>query len=131
MELWDCAGRKWATKPWKRWCGWAIRSRLEPVRQVAKMMNDDLWGIVNVIVPRVTTAMRRVSTAGSEVGATVAGSGPVPRSISTPAGLVSTLRVLGDEPYPHDWGRPKMYIHSTMKRSNWRSCKRYPKSAHL
>lgn len=50
MKLWSYVSRTWATKAWKGWYGWAIRSRLEPVRRVAKIIMKHLWGIVNVIV---------------------------------------------------------------------------------
>jgi len=49
MGLWGYASRTWAGKAWKRWYDWAIRSRLEPLRRVAKMIVKHLWGIVNVI----------------------------------------------------------------------------------
>jgi len=48
--LWDHVSRTWATKAWKRWYGWAIRSRLEPVGRVARMVMKRLWGIVNAII---------------------------------------------------------------------------------
>jgi len=47
MKLWDYVSRTWARKAWK---GWAIRSRLEPIRRVALMIMKHLWGIVNAIV---------------------------------------------------------------------------------
>jgi transposase len=39
-----------------RWYGWAIRSRLEPVKKVARMVKNHLEGILNAIVHRVTNA---------------------------------------------------------------------------
>jgi transposase len=55
-QLWDYTSRRWATRAWKRWLGWAMRSRLEPIRKVASMVRDHLHGIVNAIVLRVTNA---------------------------------------------------------------------------
>lgn len=54
--LWSYTTRGWATKAWKRWVGWAQRSRLEPMKRAARTMRDHLWGIVNAIVLRVTNA---------------------------------------------------------------------------
>lgn len=54
--LWHYTSRTWATKSWKRWITWAMRSRLEPMRRVARTVRDHLWGIVNAIVMRVTNA---------------------------------------------------------------------------
>jgi transposase len=54
--LWSYAKRGWATLAWKRWIGWAIRSRLEPMRKAARTVRDHLWGIINAIVLRVTNA---------------------------------------------------------------------------
>ena len=56
MTLWDYVSRGWAEKGWKRWLGWALRSRLEPVRKVAKMIREHLWGIITAIVNRATNA---------------------------------------------------------------------------
>ena len=56
MSLWDYRSRAWATKAWRRWYAWAIRSRLEPVRRVARMVKRHLQGIVNAVVLRATNA---------------------------------------------------------------------------
>ena len=50
MTLWHYSTRGWAVKAWKRWLGWALRCRLEPVRKVALMIKTHLWGIVNAIL---------------------------------------------------------------------------------
>jgi transposase len=50
MSLWHYVSRTWAKKAWKRWYDWAIRSRLEPVKKVARMIKKHLWGIINAIV---------------------------------------------------------------------------------
>lgn len=56
MMLWEYMSRGWARKAWQRWLGWAQRCRLEPVRQVAKMIREHLAGILNAIVQRATNA---------------------------------------------------------------------------
>jgi transposase len=48
--LWSYATRGWARKAWKKWIGWAQRSRLEPMRKAARTVSDHLWGIINAIV---------------------------------------------------------------------------------
>ncbi len=42
---------------WLRWYGWAIRSRLEPIKQVARMVKAHLQGIVTAVVTYTTNAM--------------------------------------------------------------------------
>lgn len=54
--LWSYATRGWAEKAWKRWISWAMRSRLEPMKRVARTIRNQLWGIVNAIVLSVTNA---------------------------------------------------------------------------
>lgn len=50
MSLWHYISRTWAEKGWNRWYSWAIRSRLEPVKKVARMIKKHLWGILNAVV---------------------------------------------------------------------------------
>jgi transposase len=50
MPLWHYTSRAWALKAWKRWLAWAVRSRLEPVKKVARTIKDHLWGIINAAV---------------------------------------------------------------------------------
>ena len=38
MRLWHYRSRGWAERMWNRWYGWAIRSRLEPIKKVARMI---------------------------------------------------------------------------------------------
>lgn len=57
MSLWDYRSRTWAHKAWRRWHGWAIRSRLEPVKQVAKMIKRHVHGIVNAVVLKASNAL--------------------------------------------------------------------------
>jgi len=54
MSLWQYRSRTWAEKGWRRWYGWAIRSRLEPVKAVARMIKEHLWGILNAVILRAT-----------------------------------------------------------------------------
>jgi len=54
MSLWHYASITWAEKGWKKWCSWALRSRLEPMRKVAKIIKEHLWGIINAIVLKVS-----------------------------------------------------------------------------
>ena len=54
--LWSYVCRGWAEKAWKHWLGWAMRSRLEPMKYVARTIRNHLWGIVNAIVLGVTNA---------------------------------------------------------------------------
>lgn len=57
MQLWDYRSRTWAHKAWRRWHGWAIRSRLEPVKRAARMIKRHVHGIVNAVVLRATNAL--------------------------------------------------------------------------
>jgi transposase len=54
--LWTYLTRRWARRAWQKWISWATRSRLEPMRRVARMVKNHLWGILNAIVLRVTNA---------------------------------------------------------------------------
>ncbi len=56
MSLWQYRTRGWARKAWLRWYSWAIRSQLEPIRRVARMVKRHLEGILNAIVLGVTNA---------------------------------------------------------------------------
>ncbi len=54
--LWDYTRRGWALRAWKRWLSWAMRSRLDPIKRVARMVRRNLDGILNAIVLRATNA---------------------------------------------------------------------------
>ena len=54
--LWNYVTRGWAKRAWDKWIGWAMRSRLEPMKRAAKMVKAHLWGILNAIVLKVTNA---------------------------------------------------------------------------
>lgn len=59
VSLWCFNAKGWARRAWLRWCSKAMRSRLLPLKRVAKMIRKHLNGIVNA-------AVRRVSNAHSE-----------------------------------------------------------------
>ena len=48
--LWNYVSRTWAKKGWDRWLSWAMRCRLEPMKQAGKTVKEHLWGIINAIV---------------------------------------------------------------------------------
>lgn len=54
MSLWHYLSKTWAEKAWRRWIGWALRSRLVPVRKVARTIKEHLWGILNAVVLKVS-----------------------------------------------------------------------------
>lgn len=56
MDLWNYRSRAWAEKAWTRWYGWAIRSRLEPMKKVARMIKAHWHGILNAVVSDTTNA---------------------------------------------------------------------------
>ena len=57
MLLWGYAKRGWAERMWKQWCRWALRSRLEPVKQVARMIQNHWEGVINAATSNVTNAL--------------------------------------------------------------------------
>jgi transposase len=54
--LWSYASRTWAWKFFKSWYSWASRSRLRPVRDVARMVRDHIEGILNYCMVPITNA---------------------------------------------------------------------------
>jgi len=56
MMLWGYRTRGWAQRAWKRWCSWATRCRLEPVKQVARMIQRHWEGVINAATNSVTNA---------------------------------------------------------------------------
>jgi transposase len=54
MSLWHYTSKSWARKGWEQWLSWAVRSRLEPVKAVARTIKEHLWGILNAIVLQVS-----------------------------------------------------------------------------
>lgn len=55
-QIWNYKTRGWALKAWMRWIDWAVRSRLEPIKRVARMVKKHMLGILNAIVLEVTNA---------------------------------------------------------------------------
>jgi transposase len=56
-KLWRYASAGWALKFFRRWYSWAIRSRLTPVRRVARMINDRLRNVLTFCRFRVTSSV--------------------------------------------------------------------------
>ena len=56
MMLWSYARRRWAERAWVQWYTWAIRSRLKPIKRVAKMIRDCWAGVMNAASRNVTNA---------------------------------------------------------------------------
>ena len=54
MSLWHYVSKTWARKGWEQWLSWAVRSRLNPIKEVAKTIKKHLWGILNAIVLKVS-----------------------------------------------------------------------------
>lgn len=54
--LWSYNVRGWAKRAWLKWCSKAMRSRLEPMKKVARMIRKHLYGVVNAAVLGVTNA---------------------------------------------------------------------------
>ncbi len=54
MSLWHYVSKTWARKGWEQWLSWAVRSRLEPIKAVAKTIKEHLWGILNAVVLKVS-----------------------------------------------------------------------------
>ena len=56
MEMWEQRDRQAARQIFDAWYSWAIRSRLEPIKKVARTLKRHLQGILNAIVAGVTNA---------------------------------------------------------------------------
>ena len=54
MSLWHYVSKTWARKGWEQWLSWAVRSRLDPIKEVAKTIKEHLWGILNAVVLKVS-----------------------------------------------------------------------------
>jgi transposase len=54
MSLWHYDSKTWAQKAWSKWLSWAVRSRLEPIKTVARTIKEHLWGILNSITLKVS-----------------------------------------------------------------------------
>lgn len=55
-SIWQAQTGEDARRLWRRWHAWAIRSRLEPIKKVARMIQRHLAGILNAVVKRVSNA---------------------------------------------------------------------------
>jgi transposase len=56
-ELWSCKDRKAAERLHRKWHAWAMRSRLEPMKRVARMVKSHLHNILTYYTHRVTNAV--------------------------------------------------------------------------
>jgi transposase len=56
MQLWHYHRRGWAEREWMRRYAGAIRSRLEPIKKVARTVKRHLEGIINAVVGKITNA---------------------------------------------------------------------------
>ena len=56
MWLWGYVRRGWAQRMWERWYRWAIRSRLEPIKRVARMIKRHWEGVIHAATTDVTNA---------------------------------------------------------------------------
>jgi len=56
MMLWGYVRRGWAERAWKSWYGWAIRSRLKPIKRVARLIKYYWEGVLNAATRDVTNA---------------------------------------------------------------------------
>ena len=56
MQLWRYRSPGWAVRMWSRWYEWAIRSRLEPVKKVARMIRRHWEGVINAVMTDLTNA---------------------------------------------------------------------------
>lgn len=56
MLMWETRDRAEALATFKGWYSWAIRSRLEPMKEVARMIKTHLEGVLNAIERGVTNA---------------------------------------------------------------------------
>lgn len=54
MSLWHYVSKTWARKGWEQWLSWAVRSRLDPIKEVARTIKEHLWGILNAVVLKVS-----------------------------------------------------------------------------
>lgn len=56
MEMWERRDRNAAQGIFNAWYAWAVRSRLEPIRRVARMLKRHLPGVLNAIASGLTNA---------------------------------------------------------------------------
>jgi transposase len=56
-DLWECSSAATAQRFWKRWYGWATRSKLPEMIKVAKLIAKNLANILSYYKHRITNAM--------------------------------------------------------------------------
>ncbi len=56
MLLWGYVRRGWAERAWRSWYDWAIRSRLEPIKRVARLIKYYWDGVITAATTNVTNA---------------------------------------------------------------------------
>jgi transposase len=56
-RFWSYVSPAWARKFFDRWYAWAIRSRLEPIKKVARMLKAHLPNILTYLKHRITNAL--------------------------------------------------------------------------
>jgi transposase len=54
MSLWHYVSKTWAGKGWEQWLSRAVRSRLGPIKEVARTIQEHLWDILNTVVLKVS-----------------------------------------------------------------------------
>jgi transposase len=54
---WGSRNEAFGETLYKRWYAWAIRSRLEPIKKVARMVKKHLWGLQNWFLHGITNAV--------------------------------------------------------------------------
>jgi transposase len=57
LRIWDKATPEKAKRFFAKWYGWAMRSRLEPMKKVARMLKSHLENVVTYIKHRITSAV--------------------------------------------------------------------------
>ena len=62
MMIWETSDRTEALKTFKGWYSWAIRSPLEPMKRVARMIKTHLDGVLNAIERGVANDPSKAST---------------------------------------------------------------------
>jgi transposase len=65
--LWDYQYTSSAIKSWSLLIRNMLRSRLEPIKKVAKTVKNYLWGIINAIIAKVTNAISETKNAGIQL----------------------------------------------------------------
>ena len=55
-QFWEYRSDRWAGKFFRRWYAWAIRSRLQPIKKVAVMLNKHIDGLLAYFRHRITNA---------------------------------------------------------------------------